>query len=323
MTTQTSSDMPGRTPADKTYGDPSEDTRDDTSGGRSEAASDETGDETSDETLDGTAGRAAASVRDSEAVGWWARGGLFARGVFYVLLAYIAARIAATGPDHDHQANANGALHIVSGSTFGVVLLAAAAFGFFAFAVTRWAAVARDDSFSLFRRATTAGQGLFYAGIGGFLIEYLVGSHNEGSKQSHVSTTAHIMRIPGGRVILVGIGLVIVGVSLWQIRIAASDDYKDGMDVERMNRFTRPVVEVSGTAGIAARAATFIPVGCFLAAAAVTADPSKALGLDRTLLLLSGHWYGTFAIAAVAAGFVVFAVYSFLEGWYKDIEAAA
>ena len=54
------------------------------------------------------------SVRQSATLDRLARAGLVARGVFYLLLAYLGGHVAQTGAGGARQANANGALATVA-----------------------------------------------------------------------------------------------------------------------------------------------------------------------------------------------------------------
>jgi hypothetical protein len=82
------------------------------------------------------------------------------------------------------------------------------------------------------------------------------------------------------------------------------------------------LVRVAGKVGIAARALVFFPIGIFLIVAAVQYDPDHAKGIDGELLELSGHSWGDAVILLSAAGLLVFALYSFLEARYRDVDAA-
>src|SRR3954454_961793 len=81
-----------------------------------------------------TARNTASKARGSRALRWPARAGLAARGLFYLLLASLAIRIASDSAG-SRQADPNGALQVVGSKPLGLVVLGAAAFGFASFAI--------------------------------------------------------------------------------------------------------------------------------------------------------------------------------------------
>lgn len=266
--------------------------------------------------------RGVQELRDSTLLSWMARSGLVARTVFYLLLAYLTARVAMYGHTRS-QDNAHGALTAVAGNVFGQTAILAAAAGFLAFAVARFVAAYADDDVGVFRRFTSAGQGLFYVGMAWVAASFALGHHSTGSEQQHESTVGKFLALPAGQEIVLAIGFVIVGVSLWQVRVALTGDYNDGWCVERAPTWLQKAIPVIALFGIIARALVFVPVGVLVVVAAVTVDPHRAKGLSSILTSASGTVAGTLGLGLVAFGFTVFAVYSLIESRYRDIESGA
>lgn len=69
------------------------------------------------------------------------------------------------------------------------------------------------------------------------------------------------------------------------------------------------------------RALVFLPIGVFLLLSAAHFDPKQAKGMDASLTALAHHTWGRALLGLVAAGFLVFAVYSVLETRYCDVDA--
>jgi hypothetical protein len=264
----------------------------------------------------------ATSVRGSTTADRVARAGLAARGLFYVVLAYLAARIALLPGSSGRQANTHGALELISRSVPGKVAIAVAAAGFCGYAVVRLASAWQDREAPTLRRWTTAGQGIVYLALTYVPISFLVGDHATGSERQQHAEAARLLGFAGGRELVVAIGVVVVGSSCWQIRTAYTEDYADGLQLAGAGRLMTLLVRVAGKVGIAARALVFFPIGIFLIVAAVQYDPDHAKGIDGELLELSGHSWGDAVILLSAAGLLVFALYSFLEARYRDVDAA-
>jgi hypothetical protein len=269
-------------------------------------------------------GRAAAQAvgrRRSARVA--ARVGLAARTGFYLLLAGLVARTAFDRGSGGQQTNANGAMSVIASTVLGKAALAAAALGFLALGIVRIAGAVRDRQADTHRRLVAGVQGAFYAVLTWAPLSFLFGNTQTGSEQAQKQETASVLSWPGGRVIVIVVGLVVIGVFAWQIRTAVTQDYEDGLDLRRAPRWVCRLVDVAGTVGMAARAVVFLPIGVFLIVAAVQADPQHSKGLDAELAALARQpWWGPAALWLVVAGLVVFAVYSALEARYRRVSRA-
>jgi hypothetical protein len=242
--------------------------------------------------------------------------------VFYLVVAALAVRIATLHGSHGGQADAHGALALVSGSWPGKVGIALASLGLLGFGLARLNGARTDNDEPWWRRATTALQGLFYLGLAYVPVSFLFGDHQAGTEQQQHADAAKMLGLPFGQELVVAVGAVVVITSGWQIRTAITGDYLDGLKLRGASRRMKRLVRVAGAAGIPARALVFGPIGVFLIVAGAEYDPQHADGLDGELLALSHHAWGVFVIACAALGLVVFAGYSFLEARYRDVLAA-
>jgi hypothetical protein len=244
--------------------------------------------------------------------------------VFYLLLAGLVARTAYDGSTAGKQTNAHGALSVIASTWPGKVAIAAAALGFVFLGVERGAAAIRGGGRARLRRAVTALQGVFYRALAWVPVSFLLGNNQTGSEQAQRRETASILGWPAGREIVVVLGLVVVGVCAYQVRMAVTQSFTDGLALQRASRWVRWFAEAAGTIGIAARAVVFLPVGAFLIVAAVQADPQHAKGLDAELAMLARRsWWGPALLGVVALGLVVFAAYSGVEARYRRVDRCA
>jgi hypothetical protein len=265
--------------------------------------------------------RAVQRLRSSDAVRRLARAGLVARALFYLLLAYLAAAVAAGWATDDRQANANGALTTVASTPVGRILLTAAAIGFLGFAVARLSGALGDHSIGRFRRLTTAAQAAFYLGMSVTTTLFVVGRTSTGSSQQQESTTAEVLRQPWGRLTLAGVGIAVVIVCSWQIRLAVQGGFADSLRLHDMGRRTQQAAQVVGRIGIVARALAVAPIGALLVVAALTDQARRAKDLDQVLVALNESSVGRAVVWLVAAGFLTFALYSLLEVPYRRTHA--
>jgi hypothetical protein len=250
-----------------------------------------------------------------------ARGGLLARAGFYAVLTYLAAAVANGTRSTGRQANANGALQVVAGTALGRLALVAAAVGFAAFAAVRAAGAFGDRRPGLVRRMTTLGQAIFYLAMAGGTAAFLLGDRKTGSEQQQKDRTAALLTMWAGRWLVAGIGLAVLLVCAWQLRLAFSGGFADSLRTEEMGpRIGRGVRWLGGVA-IAGRALAVAPVGVFLVLGAVRADPHQSKGLDAYLAELTRATLGRAVVWLIAAGFLAFAVYTVVEARYRAVHA--
>jgi hypothetical protein len=260
-------------------------------------------------------------VRRSRAARVTARLGLVARGVFYLVLALLAAGVAADGGSRTGPANAHGALTTVAGNPLGELALVAAAVGFAAFGLQRLAGAYADRNVGRWRRLTTAGQALAYLAMAAAIARFLLGARSTGSSRQEDSTAAALVSSAPGQVLLAVVGLVTVGVCLWQLYLAVRGGFADSLDTSGLGRRTRRWAVVVGALGIAARATAVLPTGVLLVVAALWHRPSEARDLDELLHALARHPLGHVMVWCLAVGLAVFALYSFLEAPLRRVHA--
>src|SRR3954452_1597410 len=248
-----------------------------------------------------------------------ARAGLVARAAFYLLLAGLAVDVAVTRGHGGRQANAHGALSVVAVDWWGLLAVLLTAVGFFVLGVARVAGALRDRELPSWRRTTTALQGAFYVALTWVPLSFVLGRRTTGSEQSQHAETARVLAWPGGRLLVIAVGLVVVVVCSWQIRTACTRDFTDGMGMSKRSPRVRRLITVVGVIGIVARALVFVPVGVFLVVAGAQANPRHADGLDATLAAVARRSWGPIGLGVVALGLVVFAAYSLLEARYRRV----
>lgn len=256
------------------------------------------------------------SVEDVTVLG---RLGLAGRTGFYAILTALTVRIALLNRPPSHQANANGALSLVGRQLIGKVAIGLVALGFVLFGAGRIAGALRDHRAPPGRRWKTAAQGLFYLALAYAPASFLSGNHQVGSQQQEDKSTARILDLPAGGVILCVLGLVVIAVCAVQIRGALTTDFEKGLDLKKAPRWIRRLSVMAGAVGITARSLVFVPVGIFLIVAAVQSNPGHAYGTDIELLGLANHLWGLAVLAAMAAGLAVFVAYSAIETRYRKV----
>ena len=268
-----------------------------------------------------SAGSPVQQARQNRSLRLLARLGLVSRAVFYLVLGYLSAAVAGGWDRHRRQANANGALGAVAQGGVGRAALALAAVGLVAFGGMRIAGALGDHSPTRLRRLSTAGQGVIQLAMAAAAVMFLLGRRQTGSEQQQRSTIARLLSEPSGRLVVAAIGVVVLGVCLWQFWVAASSGFADSLRTEQMSPRTRSVAWLVGATGIAARAAIMAPIGIFLLLAALSDQPREARGLDAYLAQLTTAPGGRALVWVMTGGFTAFAAYGVLEARYRKVQA--
>jgi hypothetical protein len=253
-----------------------------------------------------------------------ARLGLFSRGVVYLLIAWIAVRIAMTGGGGGGEADRQGALQMFAHNGAGKVLLGVMTLGFAGYAAWRateaiWGHRDEQGPTRWLKRAGSAGRAVLY-GVFAWSTgrAAVVGSGGQSSNSTSKKTTAGLLGQPGGRalVIAVGVGFLVAGVVL-AIR-GAMRKFETHLHTEDMGKRTEAAVAAVGVAGQTARGIVFGIVAWFFVDAAVRYDPAKAQGLDGALRSLAQAPLGRAALVVVALGLAAFGLYSLAEARWRE-----
>jgi hypothetical protein len=278
---------------------------------------------------------AAQEAADSRWVDRVARAGLAARAVGYLMVAYLAGRVAlaAAGVGQaatTRPASGGGALEALAEHPGGRVALALLAFGFLGYALLglvqagfrhqdvenpaeRWA-----------KRLFFAGLALLYAAFFIYTASLLLRPRSgqqsaSGSRAQETELTAQVLSWPYGQLLVGGVGVVLLIAGVGFGYQAVSTNFQDRLKRDRMGPGIWRTATVLGAVGSWARAMALVLVGVFIISAAVTYDPGKARGLDASLRTLADQPYGPWLLGAVALGLVCYGAYVLLETVYRKV----
>lgn len=278
--------------------------------------------------------KAAAAAADSRAVHALSRLGLACRGAVYVLVGYLAARIALSAAGDSaastgQPADAQGAVQEVAGSSGGRVVLALLAVGLAGYALSQLVEAlfrGRETDSSPARwsqRLISMWGVVLYGAFTLSPVSLLVDARRAASPRSQqaqdTALTARLLTVPLGRalVVLAGVVLVVAGVEM--ARRAVKLDFRERFHNAEVPRPVARAAHVFGSFGCWARAAVFALVGGLLVRAAVTVDSAQAKGLDASLRALAQAAYGPVLLAVVAAGLISYGLYCGIEARYRQL----
>jgi hypothetical protein len=250
-----------------------------------------------------------------------ARAGLAARGVMYVIIGWIAVQIAF---GHSRQqADRTGALHSISSTPVGGVLLWLLVIGFFGMALWRLSEALYGAPGTSGRKASqrlaALARAIVYGVIGYGILKYVLGAGGpQSSDTESVDLTATLLRHPGGQALVVVIGLAFIGGGACLAYQAWRKEFRRDFELGPVRPRTRRVVEWLGEFGGIARGAVFVTAGVFLVVAAVDAEPQQAKGLDSSLRTLAAAPLGPWLLVLVAIGLIMFGLFSCCEArWIR------
>ncbi|MFJ8631915.1 DUF1206 domain-containing protein [Streptomyces sp. NPDC093568] len=252
-----------------------------------------------------------------------ARVGLVAWGTIYLLVGALALQIAFG--DTSAQADRGGALAELSHKPFGAVLLWALGIGLVGMAVWRLSEAlfgsAAPDGHSARKRLLAAVLFAFYVFVAYSVLSFAATRNQSGggsSDQQSRDATAMALDLPAGRWLVGAAGIAVVVVGGWIGVRAVRRKYHDQLRLGRMSRRERLLVDVVGVSGGVARGLVFATVGVFAVRAAIEYEPDRAKGLDDTLRTFADTPLGPLLLACVAAGLVLFGVFSFaMARWQR------
>lgn len=263
------------------------------------------------------AGRRAANSR---AMRFLARAGLAARGVLYALIGWIAVQVAF---GHSRQqADRTGALHSISSTPVGGILLWLLVIGFTGMAVWQLFVALYGAPGADGRKASSRLAALVRAGVYGVIaygvVTYALGAGGpQSSDKQSVDLTAAVMKHAGGRILVVVVGLAFIGGGLYLAYKAWRKDFRRELEPGRSLAGIR-LVDWLGEFGGIARGLVFVTVGVFLVIAAADARPQQAKGLDSSLRALAATPLGPWLLLLVAIGLIMFGLFSCCEArWLR------
>jgi Domain of Unknown Function (DUF1206) len=251
-----------------------------------------------------------------------ARLGYATEGAVYSLIGLLAAGAAfGTGGRATGQ---HGALKIVAESPFGGVLLGLVSLGFLGYALWRGIQAVADpdkegtDVKALGKRVGYGASALIYAGLAFSAVGLIFGSaSSEGGAPD--DWTALLLSWPLGRVLVVGVGIVVIGVGLREFYQAYKARFLEHLKLGEMGERVNNWTERWGRLGIAARGIVFGVVGTFLIRAALQYDPQEARGLGGALQTLAQQPFGPWLLGAVSLGLVAYGLFMLSVARYRHI----
>lgn len=254
----------------------------------------------------------AEQVHDSGWLDHAIRAGLVAYGVVHLLVAWLAVQLA-FGEKEDSASN-TGALHYLAQQPLGEVLVWMVAVGMFLLVVWRLLEFAfgyqeeSDDTKRWRKRATSLGKGVIYGALGWSAVKTAMG---DGSKGGTDSTTAKIMQLPGGQLIVGAIGLAVIGYGVVLVVRGWTEKFREHLDAQGQAGQDGSAYVLLGKVGYIAKGVAIAIVGGLFGYAAITHDAQKSGGLDQALQTVLQQPFGQVLLVAIGLGIAGYGIFCF------------
>lgn len=270
-------------------------------------------------TSQGLSGQASGTARraaDSKWLERTARIGFVVSGLLHLLIAWIALQIAWTNAKA--KADQSGALGMLADHSWGVFVLWLGVLGFVG--LTLWqiadAILGRhggDAKEVAGARIKAASKAVVYAALAYTTFAFARGAGKSSSKQTK-DFTHSLLSHSGGRVLVVVIGLVVIGVGIYHV-------YKGWTRGFHKDLVQHPgkTVEYLGVAGYIAKGVALVVVGGLFCVAGFQKQSSEATGLDGALKTLREQPAGSWLLTVVALGLAAYGLYSFARARYAKL----
>ncbi len=261
---------------------------------------------------------AAEDVAEHPAFEAVARGGFVTSGLVHILIGVIALRITFGGSSQD--ADQGGALQTVASAPGGNILLWIGGLAMAALVIwhvaeawlgARWRRGARERVRHI---ARTLGKAAVYGVLAVTVLRFAAGGSSDSGEQTSELTAGLMGSVPG-RIGIVVVGLVVIGVGCFHVYHGASRGFEEQLRVPRGHGAAGTVI-ITGVLGFIAKGIALVGVGLMFGWAALGADPEKATGLDGALKGMVVLPAGGVLLGVVGAGLILYGLYSVLRARY-------
>lgn len=223
-----------------------------------------------------------------------ARVGLIAFGLVHLLVGWLALLIAwgaAAG-----SADSSGALKTLADQPFGKIMLWLVAVGLIALALWQaseaiWSYRRHDGAERVRMQVTSGAKAVIYAALGVSAASVALGSGSS-SSQFQEQTTTGVLAWPGGQIIVVAAGLIIVGVGVASVIKGVRGSFDEEIDTASMPSAVRnrPTVEATRSSGVVLASPLRADLEeCLPVAAAVEQWLATAAAVNTCLELFPGQ----------------------------------
>jgi len=249
--------------------------------------------------------------------------GWAAKGVVYVMLAYLVLQLAFGSAAE--EASTTGALKAIAATSPGKIAIIVLGIGLLMFAVGRILEVTTlaGPSIDGKDKAKAAILAVVYTSLAltAFRIVQQAGTGSGGSSEQ--KSSAFLLGLPAGRWIVGIVGLAIIAYGALEAYKGVKQDFLGTLRTGEMSSGVRSAAPKIGTAAYVTKGFIAALVGYFFVQSAISYDASEAKGLDAALGEIAQQSWGTIVLTLVATGLLAYGAFAFLESRYRKVGSSA
>ena len=259
--------------------------------------------------------RAAGRVQRQPLLQMGARVGYAVSGVLHLLIGWLALQVAWSSSGR--SADQSVALQALTGNELGRLTLWVAVVGFLALGSWQLANTVasrppRGSSTTSFRTKGIA-KTILYLALAWASLSTARGHPGSSTAQS-ADFTATLLQHTGGRLVVAGIGLAVVGAGLYHVFKGWTKKF-----LRDLNRRPGRLATRAGVIGYIAKGVALGVVGALFVSGAAQNSAAQATGLDGALRALCEQPRGPWLLTAVALGIAAYGVYSFASAKHARV----
>ena len=256
---------------------------------------------------------------DSKTLDHAVRVGIVAYAIVHLLIAWVAIQLALG--DEGGSASSKGALSTMAQTPVGSVLLYVVAAGFGALVLwqlTEAVAGHRDQDGGK-RVAKRFGSGLkvlLYGALGWSALKIAMGGGSDGGSAD--TTTAKIMAMPGGQVLVGLAGLAVAAYAVRLIHRGFTESFMEKLEARGQTGDSGKAFVTFGKVGYVSKGLALLVVAGLFVWAAWTQDPQKSGGLDQALHQVLQQPFGVPMLLALGAGIACYGLFAL--AWARHLD---
>ncbi|MBW3129455.1 DUF1206 domain-containing protein [Hymenobacter profundi] len=267
--------------------------------------------------------QASLPTTPSSGIRMLARFGFAAKGVVYGLMGLLAL-LAATGQQEGQTTDKQKAVHTLQELPGGSILLGLIAFGLLGYIVWRLVQAFRDTedkgdgAKGIARRVGYAASGLVYASLAWYAAQLAMSNSAGGSGNTKQTLTGKILSWPGGEWLIMLVGLITIGVGIYQIYRAYSGSFHKNVQSSDIPAGQQTKVYRLGQVGYTARGIVLGITGYFFVQAGLQSRATAVGDTEQAFDLLASM--GPVVLGIVALGLIAYGLYMLVQAKYPVLK---
>ena len=254
---------------------------------------------------------------------WAARVGYAACGAVYIAIGAIAAAVAlglAERPGGHHQA-----MLLIERQPLGKIVLLALSLGLLGYAALNLVGAVRDPKErgrsigGILIRGADALTGALYVALAVAAVRIAAAPSQEGGRVVE-NWTAGILLLPGGELLLGGIGLALIGAGGFLVNRARAEPFEDVLDRRTLSPALHRLIATAARFGTLVRGAVLIISGMLVIEAAIIRRADHAGDIGDALSTVETRPFGAWLLGFAALGFIAYGAYQLAKVSYRRVQ---